>query len=76
MDETTTSNGPKGLAHLSNNELDAIATHAGCLLLALHDVYDRDLLPFLRSELERLEAGACDHLMARGVIQEFEQFEF
>lgn len=60
-----------GLSHLSDDQLDAIATHAGSLLLALHDVKDHDLLPELRTELARIEEQACDHPVNRGVITIF-----
>jgi len=57
-----------GLAHLSNDELDAIATHAGSLLLAIERVKPKDVIPFFREELWRLEEAACTHLVNRGAM--------
>jgi len=59
---------PTGLAHLSNERLMQIAEYAGSLLIVLDSVNERDLLPNFRDELVRLEEGACDHLLNRGVI--------
>lgn len=59
------------LADLNNDELDAIATHAGCLLEVLRRVDNRKLLPDLRNELTRLERVACGYLMNRGVVADW-----
>jgi hypothetical protein len=59
------------LARLHNDELDAIATHAGCLLEAIRRIDSKDLLPELRNELTRLEDTACQQLVNRGVIADW-----
>lgn len=62
----------KAFEQMSNDELDAIATHAGALLVTLHNLNDRQLMPFFKVELSRIETEACEELIHRGVVAEFD----
>lgn len=56
------------LAQLTDDELDAVMTHAGLLRSALHKIEAENLMPFFREELYRLEQHSNWQLVARGVI--------
>lgn len=63
------------VAHLTFNELDAIATHAGILISAMARVHDRDILPYFVAELKRIEGVVCTELEYRGHILPVEAIE-
>ena len=63
--------GNKRVQDLRDDQLDGIATYAGCLQIILQMVGDQNIMPFFREELARIETAACDELVRRGVVADF-----
>lgn len=60
------------LERMSNDRLDAIASHAGSLEVALRGLGEDELMPFFVAELRRIQVVACETLLRRGVISDLE----
>lgn len=62
----------KTMQTLSRDQLDAIATYAGCLAVVVRLLDEKSVMAFFEAECNRLETAACDELLKRGEIINFD----